>query len=169
MNRFVNNLVGTFALAVSDALSRSVTDIAGHSGALGAAVSYLAQEPDCGIEDLREPLGLSQPAAVRLVNQLVEGGLATRSGDARDGRRVRIRLTSSGAELAQSILRSRREAVDVAVSTLSAEEQRKLGVLLSKMLGGMTADRAQAERLCRLCDLRACPTARCPVEASLAP
>ena len=167
VDQYVNNLVGAFALAVSDALSGALTEAVGHSGALAAAVSYLLQEPDCGIEELRGPLGLSQPAAVRLVNQLVDGGLASRSGDTRDGRRVRIRLTHAGRRLAQSLLRSRREAIDAVISSLAADERRTLAVILSKMLGSMTDDRAHAERLCRLCDVRACPQETCPVEASV--
>jgi DNA-binding MarR family transcriptional regulator len=164
---YVNNLLGTFSLAVSDALTESVTGVAGHSGALSGAVSYLLQEPDCGIEDLRQPLRLSQPAAVRLVNQLVENGLATRTEDARDGRRVRIRLTRRGQTLARAILRARQEAIETMGSSLSSQEQSVLATLLTKMLAGTTPDRDDAERLCRLCDLDACPNARCPVEAAV--
>src|SRR5271167_4925504 len=116
MDRYVNNLVGTFAVAVGDAVYAAVAEVAGHGGAMAAAVSYLHQEPDCGIEDLRAPLGLSQPAAVRLVNQLVEAGLARRSEDERDARRVCVRLTDRGRALARRILHARRDAVARALS-----------------------------------------------------
>jgi DNA-binding MarR family transcriptional regulator len=165
VDAFVNNLLGTFCLAVSDALTDSVTEVAGHSGALGAAFSYLLQEPDCGIEDLRQPLRLSQPAAVRVVNQLVAAGLATRSENASDGRRVHIKLTRRGQTIARAILEARRRTIETMASSLTSEEQRTLASLLSKMLVATTEDRREAERICRLCDLDACPSDRCPVEA----
>jgi DNA-binding MarR family transcriptional regulator len=163
VDEFVNNLVGAFGLAVADGLTRAVVGVVGHSGALAAAVSYLLQEPDSGIEDLREPLGLSQPAAVRLVNQMVEDGLATRSSDARDGRRVRIRLTSRGRSVAHGLLRAREQAINEVIGAFSPDEQRTLAALLSKSLAATTEQAADAERLCRLCDTRACPPDRCPI------
>ncbi|HLN16126.1 MAG TPA: MarR family transcriptional regulator [Acidimicrobiales bacterium] len=165
MDEAVNNLVGTFGLAVGDAVNAAVAEVAGHAGAMAAGVSYLYQEPDCGIEDLRAPLGLSQPAAVRLVNQLVEAGLARRADDERDARRVCVRLTERGRALARRILAARREAVDRMLGPLSERDQRLLTDLVSTMLAGVTADRADAERLCRLCDVPACGA--CPVEAAV--
>jgi DNA-binding MarR family transcriptional regulator len=167
VDEFVNNLVGAFGLTVADALTGAVVDVVGHSGALAAAVSYLLQEPDSGIEDLREPLRLSQPAAVRLVNQMVEDGLATRSSDSRDGRRVRIRLTNRGRSLAHSLLRARERAIDEVVESLSPDEQRTLASLLAKSLAATTQQAADAERMCRLCDTRACPPERCPIGAAV--
>ncbi|HEY5988800.1 MAG TPA: MarR family winged helix-turn-helix transcriptional regulator [Streptosporangiaceae bacterium] len=167
MDRFVNNLVGTFGLAVSDVVTESVAEVVGHAGALGAAVSYLFQKPGCGIEQLREPLGLSQPAAVRLVQQMVEAGLATRSSDSSDRRRVQIHLTRHGRAVAESLLAARRNAVDSLLSGLSPAEQDSLAALISKALAAAVVDRAHGEQMCRLCDVPACPDPRCPIEASI--
>jgi MarR family transcriptional regulator, negative regulator of the multidrug operon emrRAB len=167
VDRFANNLVGTFSLAVSDAVAESVADVVGHAGALGAAVSYVFQKPGCGIEQLREPLGLSQPAAVRVVNQMVEAGLATRSTDSSDRRRAQVHVTRRGRAVAEALLAARRNAIDSVLRGLSPAEQDSLAALISKALAAATTDRPHGEQLCRLCDVRACPDPQCPVEASL--
>jgi MarR family transcriptional regulator, negative regulator of the multidrug operon emrRAB len=167
VNRFVNNLVGAFSLVVSDALTKSTAGVVGHSGALAAALSYLQQEPGCSMDELREPLALSEPAVVRLVNSLVEAGLVIRSTDPRDGRRVRVRLSGRGRRIAANVLEARRRAIEGLLSTLSSKEQGDLGALISKALAAATENHAQGERTCRLCDVKACPESRCPIEASL--
>lgn len=166
-NSFVNNLVGTFSLTVCDAMTESMTQVAGHSGALAAAVSYLFQEPDCGIEDLRAPLGLSQPATVRLVNQMVDDDLASRTVHSSDGRRVRVNLTRKGKALATRILKARETGIGSLISLLTPEEQDALGALLGKALSMPARNRSEGERVCRLCDVESCPSERCPVEASV--
>jgi MarR family transcriptional regulator, negative regulator of the multidrug operon emrRAB len=167
VEEFVNNLVGAFSLAVTDAVTQAVTAVAGHEGAMSAAIIYLWQEPDCGIEELRVPLDLSQPAAVRLVNQLVETGLATRSEDAEDRRRVRVRLTAKGRARADELLRARHDAIAGFISRLQARDQRALADLLVKLFAVDPIRRDEAERVCRLCDVDACATRPCPVEAAV--
>jgi MarR family transcriptional regulator, negative regulator of the multidrug operon emrRAB len=167
VDQFVNNLVGTFSLAVSDAVADSVADVVGHAGALGAAVAYVFQKPGCGIEHLREPLGLSQPAAVRLVSQMAEAGLATRSTDSSDRRRAQVHLTRRGRAVAEALLAARRNAIDSVLRSLSPAEQESLAALISKALAATAVDRAHGEQLCRLCDVRVCPDPRCPIEVSL--
>jgi MarR family transcriptional regulator, negative regulator of the multidrug operon emrRAB len=167
VDRFVNNLVGTFSLAVSDAVTGSVADVVGHAGALGAAVSYLAQKPGCGVEQLREPLGLSQPAAARLVQQMVEAGLATRTSDSGDRRRAQVRLTRHGRDHAKALLDARRNAIDSMIRGLSPAEQDTLAALLSKALAAATVDWAHGQRMCRLCDVQVCPDDLCPIDVEL--
>ncbi len=166
MDQFANNLVGTFSLLVSDAVADSVASVVGHEGALGAAVAYVFAEPGVGIERLRLSLGLSQPAAVRLVGQMVEAGLATRATDATDRRRAQVYLTRRGRDVADTLLATRRNAIDSVLRGLSPAEQDSLAALIAKALAQAKTDRAHGEYRCRLCDVRICPQPRCPVEAS---
>lgn len=167
MDSFVNNLAGTFGLLISDAVTESVADVVGHAGALGAAVSYLSQKPGCGIDQLREPLGLSQPAVARLVQQMVDNGLATRSIDSADRRRAQVRLTSRGRALAKALLDARRNAIESVISGLSPVEQESLAALMSKALAAATVDEAHGLRICRLCDVESCPECRCPIDQEI--
>jgi DNA-binding MarR family transcriptional regulator len=51
------------------------------------------------VADLAERLQVRHQSAVGLVDRCAKAGLVRRSRDARDGRRVRVRLTPSGARL----------------------------------------------------------------------
>ncbi len=156
------NLLGAAALVMSDAILAAAAQEAGRSGAAGAALSWLAQEPSCGIEQLRRPLGLSQSATVRVVDALEADGLARR-GPGPDGRSVRVELTAAGHRAARAVQRGRSAVVDAAVAALSASEQAMLTGLLEKMLAALTTGDDHAERICRLCDWASCPDPQCPV------
>jgi MarR family transcriptional regulator, negative regulator of the multidrug operon emrRAB len=157
------NLLGALALLIGDAVTGEAARVAGRSGAAGAALPVLLQDPGIGIEALRQPLGLTQSAAVRLVDALVADGLARR-GPGADARSIAVRLTTAGRREARAVLAARAELLDRAVAGLTERERRSLTIVLEKMLSAVTHSRQQAELVCRLCDLTACPQAECPVE-----
>jgi MarR family transcriptional regulator, negative regulator of the multidrug operon emrRAB len=166
MAKRLENLLGALALALSDSVSGAVEAGAGHAGATSAALAVLAQEPGLGIEQLKVPLGRTQSATVRIVDQLVAEGLAERR-EGRDRRSVAVFLTQRGTAAAAAVLERRRAVLNDALSALDGEEQRALEATLVKLLGAMTTDPAQAERICRLCDVAACPLRSCPVEQAV--
>ena len=96
MSRRLENLLGALAVGLSDAISSAVETTAGHAGAMGAALATLAQEPGLSIEQLRVPLGRTQSATVRVVDQLAAEGYAERR-PGRDQRSVAVVLTPKGA------------------------------------------------------------------------
>jgi DNA-binding MarR family transcriptional regulator len=157
------NLLGALVTAVGDAMRDATETAAGRGGATAAALAVLAQEPDLGIEELRVPLGLSQPATVRIVDRLVDGGLARR-GPGRDGRSISVRLSAAGRREAQRVLDRRAEVLRSVTAALSPADQQFLSRVVEQMLSGLTDDRAEADHICRLCDLTSCPLERCPVE-----
>jgi DNA-binding MarR family transcriptional regulator len=128
---------------------------------------YLSQEPGIGVEDLRAVLGLSQPATVRLVNQLESDGLATRFRHGADGRRVELRLTAEGDVRAAAIAETRLAAAGTFLAGLDAADRDLLVDVISRVYRSRGLAHAEAERVCRLCDLRACPERRCPVTAAV--
>src|SRR5262249_38787323 len=71
VSKRLENLLGALAVALSDVIGSAVETATGHAGAMGAALATLAQEPGLGIEQLRVPLGRTQSATVRVVDQLV--------------------------------------------------------------------------------------------------
>jgi DNA-binding MarR family transcriptional regulator len=163
-----SNLLGAFSLAIADRLQEVTRAETDRGGQAPAALAILAQQDRLGIEGLREQVGLSQPATVRLVDGLVADGLATRR-PGQDRRSVEIRLTAAGRARADAVLSSRRSVLDEVLAVLSAADRTALESLLEALLGSLTTDAVEAEVICRLCDLGACPLTRCPVERALAP
>jgi DNA-binding MarR family transcriptional regulator len=161
-----SNLLGALAVAVHDRLHEAIAAEAERGGQAAAALAVLAQQSGLGIEGLRRQLRLSQPATVRLVDALVGDGLAVRR-DGPDRRSVEVRLTRAGRARAEAVLSARRAVLDDVLATLSAGDRAKLERLIVQVLGGLTADRIEAEQVCRLCDLGACPLISCPVEQAL--
>ena len=159
----LENLLGALAVGLSDAISSAMETTTGHAGAMGAALATLAQEPGLSIERLRVPLGRTQSATVRVVNQLVAEGHAERR-PGRDQRSVAVVLTPRGAEAAARVLASRERALSDALGALTPGERKALTATLEKVLVRITMDRAHADQICRLCDLAACPQPACPVE-----
>jgi MarR family transcriptional regulator, negative regulator of the multidrug operon emrRAB len=163
VSRRLENLLGALAVGLADAISSAVETTTGHAGAMGAALAVLAQEPGLGIEQLRVPLGRTQSATVRVVDQLVAEGYAERR-PGRDQRSVAVFLTATGAEAAARVLASREQALRDAVGELTPGERKALTGTMEKVLARITTDRAHADQICRLCDLAACPERVCPVE-----
>jgi MarR family transcriptional regulator, negative regulator of the multidrug operon emrRAB len=163
MGKRLENLLGALAVGLSDSIGSAVEAAAGHTGAMGAALATLAQEPGLSIEQLRVPLGRTQSATVRVVDQLVAEGYAERR-PGRDNRSVAVYLTGKGAQAAAGVLGSREDTLTGALGTLSAGERKTLTATLEKVLTAITTDRAHADHICRLCDLSVCPERVCPVE-----
>ncbi len=163
MSRRLENLLGALAVALSDTITSAVETTAGHAGAMGAALAVLAQEPGMGIEQLRVPLGRTQSATVRVVDQLAAEGYARRR-PGRDQRSVAVVLTAKGSEAAARVLASRERALSDALGGLTPGERKALTASVEKVLAGLTPDRARADQICRLCDLAVCPERACPVE-----
>ena len=161
-----SNLLGALAVAVGDRLDEAVTAEAERGGQAPAALAVLAQQSGLSVEGLRRQLRLSQSATVRLVDGLVGDGLATRR-EGVDRRSVEIRLTRLGRAKAEAVLSARRAVLDDVLATLTAGERAKLERLLVQVLNGLTSDRIEAEQVCRLCDLGACPLISCPVELAV--
>jgi MarR family transcriptional repressor of emrRAB len=159
------NLLGSLSLAVDDRLRAATEAAAGHAGsgpaALAALSTYLEGEP---IDALGRSLGLTHSATVRLVDRLEESGLVER-GSGVDGRSVSVVMTAAGRRAGREILVARHRALGEVLESLSPSERRTLAGVCEKLLGGITASRADARRICRLCDPDACGhhQGHCPV------
>jgi MarR family transcriptional regulator, negative regulator of the multidrug operon emrRAB len=157
------NLLGTLSLAVAGRMETAIASQLGPSApaALCALEGYLGGEP---IEVLRQVLALTHSGAVRLVDRLVDAGLAEREPGP-DARTVAVALTPAGRVAAEGIREARTAALEEVLEVLSADERDTLTALHERLLAGLTSDRASARRLCRLCDIDACGHHRgtCPV------
>ena len=168
------NLVGAWALAIADRVEAATAEAAGRGGQAPAALVALHEFAGGGtIEDLRQVLGLTHSAAVRLIDSLVADGHVARRQSAADRRSVALALTASGHAAARRIIRARAQAVEATLGGLSKGQRRALSALAERLTGDLAALRLEERRqgvppaggwLCRLCNFEACgrPEGRCP-------
>jgi MarR family transcriptional repressor of emrRAB len=154
------NLLGALALDVADTQEQATSAAVGQSGAAAAALALVAASPGRTVEQLRGPLGLTQPGAARLFERLAEKGWVDRGGPG--GRRgFQLTLTDAGRVKLEEILTARRAALLDLVVVLDDAELDQLVPVLERLLAARTTGRPALERICRLCDRAAC--LRCPV------
>lgn len=161
----LTNLLGAFALGLSDRI-RQTTDLAASLGAMApAAIVNIVDYPGETIDSLSKTLALSHSATVRLVDRLQREGLLKRKRGA-DGRSICLIPSARGRRTAASIIAARRAVIANSISGLNRAECESLETILEKVLGVLTTSRPHADTLCRLCELSACPQDRCPVEVA---
>ena len=154
------NLLGAYALAVADRLRATTEREVGHAGSSAAALVTVAHFPGRTVEFLRQAIGLSHPATVRVVDGLVEQGLVRRRLAGR-GPAVALTVTAAGRRRARRILAARREVLAAALPPLSAREAEALTAVLERALAHLAG--VPRTTVCRLCDLGGCRHLDCPV------
>lgn len=165
-NTRLPNLFGALCLAVTDQMATAGQAAVGLAGSGPAALVTVCTRPGISIESLRRILGISQPAAVRVVDRLVAAGLVTRNPGP-DARTVALQVTASGRRRAQAVLTARLRAAQATLDSLTDRERGDLSWLLARLLGTLPATRDDARHLCRLCDHSACADPHCPVDRAV--
>lgn len=172
MHDRVANLLGATALNVADLALGEIREVTDSSDSANAALVILAESPGLAVTQLGQRIGLSQPAAARMVDGLVERGLVARRPGV--GRAIAVRLTPAGRRVVNRLLASRGRMLGALIDDLDPQEQVVLAGLLEKILRavhgrvdqvGQTPADLLGVRLCRLCDRIACREneAPCPV------
>lgn len=156
------NLLGATALAVHDLAVAGAAGAVGLSRSAAAALVVLDDSPDLGVTELGRRVGLSQPAAARMVDALASAELVVRRPAG--GRAVPVRLTAKGRRTAATVLDARAATLTPVLAVLDKTERRVLAGVLDRLLARLYQDVGSAELMCRLCDRAGCTTgARCPV------
>lgn len=159
-----SNLLGAVAVAAMDAIESVTKSVTGHGGETAAALVAIGHAPGLTIEELRRVLRLSHPGTVRVVDRLVEAGLAERR-DGVDRRAIALHITSAGAATRTSMLQRREAVLDELLAPLDVAERAQLAGLLARMLEQRPDGRLQGLSICRLCDDGRCRN--CPVDAGV--
>lgn len=160
------NLLGAFALGLTDAMVDAGGRVTGRGPSASAALVTLAMFEGLSVERLRRHVALSQSATVRLVDRLEEDGLVERTSAGR-GRLLSLRLSERGRAVVGDILGGRERTVEGVLAHLGSRERARLRPLLEAMLAALTRDRDSAHRICRLCDHRVCEGSGCPVDLAV--
>lgn len=163
-DKFVENVFGVFARALSDKMDAAVQAAVKLSNSACYSIVQVGSEPSCSIETLRRMLALEHSSAVRLVSGLEKKGLLQRvRGSAHDRRIVSVVLTDEGELCFTKILEARRVILRSAVDRLDPEEQCVMLRLIGKMMPAIVTGGDDQHYVCRLCDLEVCPQEKCPV------
>lgn len=167
-----DNLLGAFVLEVAERIRLETEQVIGHTGAAAAALVTIAHFPARTVEFLRQAIGLSHPAAVRVVDRLVEQRLLRRRPGGR-GPAVALTATAAGRRQARQILDVRQRVLADALPELSDAESAALASILEKALAHLSD--APGTTTCRLCDQGLCrgsgdcPVARAQADLGVAP
>jgi DNA-binding MarR family transcriptional regulator len=163
----VGNTFGALSLALHDRITRAFVERTGSGPSGAAALASLYVRGPMNIEALRRILGITHSTCVRLADHLEAARLVRRGSSAADLRIVELELTGAGEDAARELLSARADTIRLAMAPLSPRERTQLERLVTKMLGALTADRASARHICRLCDHDACGRDQpCPVDAA---
>lgn len=162
MHDRVANLLGATALAITDLMLAGATRAAGASASGAAALLVLRAAPGLSVTELGRRVGLTQPAAARMVATLEASGLTSRR--ATPGRAVAVHLTAAGERSAARLLAARAAPLAEVLSDLDASQLVTLAGLLEPVLARLHGRTGSSELVCRLCDRDVCTTdAVCPV------
>ncbi|UYN90993.1 MAG: winged helix-turn-helix transcriptional regulator [Anaerolineales bacterium] len=87
------------------------------------ALAYINRNPGCALNELAEFVGVEAPAASKLVESLVQRGLAKREAHAGDRRRVQLSVLPKGQKSIQIVREHTREFLTEQLAHLSSKEQ----------------------------------------------
>ncbi|MDF3313773.1 MarR family transcriptional regulator [Rhodococcus sp. T2V] len=158
------NLLGAASLALTDLTVGGATSVRRLSASSSAALVSLFAHPGLSVSELGRRVGLSQPAAARMVDSLEADDLVERIPSPANRRWMTVRPTPQGNRLAQQLLRGRSAPLVDTVAKLDERDQQALAALLEKILTHVYEETGQGQRICRLCDPKSCTrSAPCPV------
>lgn len=115
------------------------------------ALSFIAERRCCSVGALAEGLGVTHPAAVKLVDKLVKKELITRSVAATDHRQTDIVVTETGRELVKQVRRARTDRLEAVLSRMPAEDRHALIDGLQGFVTAALQDESCLDALCLSC------------------
>ena len=166
------NVLGALSLALVDRVHGAVAHAGVESETAAAALSTLHHFLDApNIGRLRDVVGRTSPATVRMVDRLVADGYARRR-PGEDARASHVVLTPAGRNLARRVTAARAAVLGEALGALTPAERATFAVLMGRVLEAMVETKLERRAggressgwTCRLCDPGACRRDRgeCP-------
>lgn len=158
------NLLGAAAVALTDVTLGDAARVGQLSTSSAAALVTLRASPGLSVSELGRRVGLSQPAAARMVEALEADDLVERIPSTVNRRWMSVHPTSQGKRLAQRLLTARNAPLNEVIAALDESDQQALSELLEKILTQLYGHVQQAQYICRFCDRQRCTkSASCPV------
>jgi len=160
----ITNLLGAFAVALSDAIKAISTARTMLSEPLPAAVIQIGSFSGDSSERLAKNIALSQSATARVVQRLKESGLISTETSTQDRRAIKLKLTELGEQKRSAALTARADVISCVTSLLSSSEKELLIKIIERVFPAVVTDRSTADFTCRYCDVESCPQECCPAE-----
>lgn len=160
------NLVGALAVGCAELQVECMREQTGMDEAALAALLAVDARPGCSVGDIAKTTGLSHSGAVRSIDRLAHANLVSRAVRAEDRRNVELCCTSTGSAVADRALATRSLALTALIDeALPADQDRRsLERLVERLLRCLPkTSRADAWRICRLCEHAVCRGDNCPV------
>jgi DNA-binding MarR family transcriptional regulator len=87
---------------------------------------HLRQDGRCGVSEIGDLLGVTNPAASQMIDRLVLNGYIERTEDPTDRRAKRLKLTFKGSEIVNESIEILRRWMERLTDVLSLEEQKSI-------------------------------------------
>lgn len=115
------------------------------------ALTLVAERRKCSVGGIAEGLGVTHPAAVKLVDKLARKGLVTRGIAAADHRQAEIGVTEEGRRLVNAVRQERTQRLARVLDQMSAEERQALIHGLQAFVTAALKDDGALDQLCVSC------------------
>ena len=165
--KYLSNLIGTFATSVSNDIEKQIAELGGRSLSHEAALVTIYNHPNETIDVLSKVLGLTHSGAVRLINTLEKEAFVERQKSAKDARSVVLCVTDKGCKRVELILKNRETATSKILNNFNAEQKQSFLSLIEIALGSLTSAQIEARKICKLCNEGVCRKLGCPVEKAI--
>jgi DNA-binding MarR family transcriptional regulator len=114
------------------------------------ALTHVGERQKCSVGDIAEGLGVTHPAAVKMVDRLLKKGLISRSVSPADHRQAEIQITPEGRRLVNAVRLERTQRLSRVLDQMSPADRRALIMGLERFVEASTDARA-LDRICRSC------------------
>lgn len=115
------------------------------------ALTHVAERCKSSVGSIAERLGVTHPAAVKLVDKLHQKGLVTRGVAAGDHRQSEIAITPEGRRLVNAVRQARTERLERVLNEMTAEERQALIHGLQGFITAALRDEGALDQLCLSC------------------
>lgn len=160
------NAFGGLVVGVSDVVTRTMTEKTGLDEVTTVALLAVHTRPGQSVGALAQLLGTTHSGGVRIVNRMHHAGLVDRRPGP-DGRTAALHATGRGDELSVTALEVRRAALSDLMSNLAPVQVEALTGLIDDLAPALARTRAEAQRVCRMCEHAVCRGELCPVGGHL--
>ncbi len=149
--RYVEKIATLFGKIVARMSVDSESEAMGLTPSQVQGLAYLFHHCESSVGDIAAGLGMTHPAAVKLVDRLRKKDLASRVESVTDRRVSIIGLTETGRLAADRILSARTESLARALGTMDQKQLEDVMRGLETLLAATLADQKTVESACLRC------------------
>lgn len=150
----VDRDIGLFMAVVRDILSQGLLEeVCNEQITLGQVrcLCFIWAHEAVTIGDISRGLGISYPAATKVVSRLVEKGLAARKHDTLDRRNIFVEITPLGSALTRRVKPEKLKRLGTLLDRMASEDLNHLRQGIEAFLAAAVADKELFRQICLHC------------------